>query len=148
MSMPLVTVHGPDDVRLDQIAQPDADADDVIVKVSLCGICGSDLGYIAMGGLGTLSPMPLGHELVGTVDIVGKHITDLRPGDRVVVNPMANSNAIDCKHNGTGTNTATIKRLNESVSLWGKLIIPRCWRSMSPAPVSYTHLTLPTNREV
>jgi len=46
---------------------------------------------------------------------------------------MANSNAIDCKHNGTGTNTATIKRLNESVSLWGKLIIPRCWRSLSPA---------------
>jgi len=37
---------------------------------------------------------------------------------------MANSNAIDCKHNGTGTNTTTIKRLNESVSLWGNLSFP------------------------
>ncbi len=94
MSMPLVTVHGPDDVRLDQVPTPTADNDDAIIKVSLCGICGSDLGYIAMGGLGTLSPMPLGHELVGTVENVGKHVNDLRPGDRVVVNPMANSNAI------------------------------------------------------
>lgn len=94
MSMPLVTVHGPDDVRLDQVPVPAADADDVIVKVSLCGICGSDLGYIAMGGLGTLSPMPLGHELVGTIDTVGERVSDLAVGDRVVVNPMANSNAI------------------------------------------------------
>jgi NAD(P)-dependent dehydrogenase (short-subunit alcohol dehydrogenase family) len=40
----------------------------VIIKVEQCGICGSDLGYIAMGGLlGPGVPMRIGHELSGTV---------------------------------------------------------------------------------
>ncbi|MEP4146560.1 MAG: zinc-binding dehydrogenase [Halioglobus sp.] len=94
MTIPLVRVHGVDDVRLDAIDKPTATADDVLIKVSLCGICGSDLGYIGMGGLGMTQPMPLGHELVGTVAETGDLVSDLRVGDRVVVNPMAAGNSI------------------------------------------------------
>ena len=94
MPMPLVRVHGVNDVRLDTVAQPSITADDILVQVSLCGICGSDLGYIAMGGLGVTQPMPLGHELVGTVAEIGGHVNHLSVGYRVVVNPMANVNSI------------------------------------------------------
>ena len=94
MSMSLVRVHGVDDVRLDTVEKPSIGDNDILVEVSLCGICGSDLGYIGMGGLGMTQPMPLGHELVGRVAEVGDHVDHLCVGDRVVVNPMAGGNSI------------------------------------------------------
>lgn len=94
MSMHQVRIHGVDDVRLDSVEKPAVAADDVLVQVSLCGICGSDLGYVAMGGLGLTQPMPLGHELYGTVLERGKNVRYLDIGDRVVVNPLGNANGI------------------------------------------------------
>jgi 2-desacetyl-2-hydroxyethyl bacteriochlorophyllide A dehydrogenase len=47
-----------------------------------------------MGGLGMTQPMPLGHELVGTVAEAGSNVTHLTVGDRVVVNPVAGYNNI------------------------------------------------------
>lgn len=94
-SMPLVQIHGVNDVRLDQVECPRAGPDDVLVRVAVCGICGSDLGYIAQGGLTPPGvPMPLGHELSGTVEAVGGNVSHVRPGQRVVVNPMANRHSI------------------------------------------------------
>ena len=92
MPMPLVRVHGVDDVRLDVVEIPPVGDDDVLLEVELCGICGSDLGYIAMGGL--VQPMPLGHELVGTIKTAGANVAGFTKGDRVVVNPMAAGNSI------------------------------------------------------
>lgn len=94
MAIPLVRVHGAEDVRLDTVEKPAIGEHDILVQVSLCGICGSDLGYIAMGGLGLTQPMPLGHELVGTVAERGVQVKDLAVGDRVVVNPMGGGNSI------------------------------------------------------
>jgi 2-desacetyl-2-hydroxyethyl bacteriochlorophyllide A dehydrogenase len=94
MSILQVRVHGVDDVRIDSVDRPTVTADDALVEVSLCGICGSDLGYIAMGGLGLTQPMPLGHELAGTIVELGEHVRHLSVGDRVVVNPMAHANSI------------------------------------------------------
>jgi 2-desacetyl-2-hydroxyethyl bacteriochlorophyllide A dehydrogenase len=61
---------------------------DVLVRVEMCSICGTDVhimsvppGYIADPG--TI----LGHELVGKVVAVGSEVKSLRPGDRVVTNP-------------------------------------------------------------
>ena len=94
MTMPLVRVHGVDDVRLDVVDVPSPGEDDVLLEVLLCGICGSDLGYIGMGGLGMAQPMPLGHELVGKVVATGRNVTGATAGDVVVVNPMAAGNLI------------------------------------------------------
>lgn len=93
--MPLVQIHGVDEIRIDSVPRPVAGADDIVVEVAHCGICGSDLGYIAMGGLlGPGTPMPLGHELSGTVIEAGSNVDHVRVGDRVVVNPEANENRI------------------------------------------------------
>lgn len=93
--MQQVRVHGPDEVTLDEVPEPECGPVDVIVAVSACGICGSDLNYISMGGLTAPGvPMPLGHELSGTVVEVGAEVTTVQPGARVVVHPMANGRSI------------------------------------------------------
>ncbi|MFI5396204.1 MAG: zinc-binding dehydrogenase [Candidatus Binatia bacterium] len=94
--MQRVTIHAPNDVRLTEIPMPEPGLNDVVVKIAACGICGSDLSYVAMGGLPVASggPMPIGHELSGTVHAVGTAVKSLRVGQRVVVNPEAGSNRI------------------------------------------------------
>jgi len=88
--MKLARVHGPDDVRLDDVPIPEPAADEVVVRVEACGICGSDLGYIAAGGLGggpLAEPLPIGHEFAGTVAAVGSAVEGVTDGLRVAVNP-------------------------------------------------------------
>ncbi len=89
--MQLARVHGPGDVRLDEVAMPEARPGEVIVKVAACGICGSDLSYIAQGGLGGVepleNPLPIGHEFSGTVVAAGPGMGGIATGMRVAVNP-------------------------------------------------------------
>ncbi len=82
-------VHRPDVLGLDEVPRPTPGPRDVLVRVVVCGICGTDLGYLATGGLrgSGEQPMPLGHELSGVIDSIGDEVEDLRPGMRVVVNP-------------------------------------------------------------
>jgi len=91
-TMKLARVHGVDDVRLDEVPVPRAGPFDVLVRVAACGICGSDIGYAAKGGLiGPGSePLALGHELSGTLVEVGAEVRDLEVGMRVIVNPDDN----------------------------------------------------------
>jgi len=94
--MQQVRVHGPGDFRIDDVAEPAPGPRDAVVRVSACGICGSDLRYVRLGGLaGPMpEPMPLGHELSGVVETVGSEVGGLAPGGRVVLNPAAAGNMI------------------------------------------------------
>jgi threonine dehydrogenase-like Zn-dependent dehydrogenase len=78
--------HGKGDVRVDTVPDPKIqEPGDVIVKITSSGICGSDLhlfdGYMPTMESGDI----LGHEPMGVVVEVGKAVTRLRKGDRVVV---------------------------------------------------------------
>lgn len=89
-TMRLARVHGPGDVRLDEVPVPEAGPGEVVVRVAACGICGSDLGYIAGGGLGggpLAEPLPIGHEFAGDVVTVGPGVENVSVGLRVAVNP-------------------------------------------------------------
>ncbi|GAB5451866.1 MAG: zinc-binding dehydrogenase [Halioglobus sp.] len=89
--IPQARIHGKDDLRLDHIAAPQCGDDDVVVQVRECGICGSDLGYLAIGGITAPdTPMPIGHELWGHVSEAGSNVSHISVGDRVVVQPMSN----------------------------------------------------------
>ncbi|MBW1885240.1 MAG: alcohol dehydrogenase catalytic domain-containing protein, partial [Deltaproteobacteria bacterium] len=94
--MKQVNIHGADRVEIDEVPEPTPGPRDAVIRVSACGICGSDLGYIKLGGLAgpTEKPMPIGHEFSGVVESVGSQVTELAPGARVVVNPMSNQNQI------------------------------------------------------
>lgn len=90
--MQQVRVHGPGDVRVDDVPDPEPGPRDALVRMAACGICGTDLSYIRLGGLGGPGPEPLclGHEMAGTVDWVGDEVDGPRVGDRVVVFPGNN----------------------------------------------------------
>ena len=94
-AMQVVDVHGPGDVRLDDVAAPQAGEYDAIIRIEACGICGTDLAYIREGGLPHApSPMPIGHEAAGTVLAVGQKVNQINVGQRVLVNPMGSSAVI------------------------------------------------------
>lgn len=94
-TIPLVRIHAPERFALDAVSAPRPGPDDVLLDVRQCGICGSDLSYVAMGGMpGNPAPMPLGHELSAVVREVGTHVQGFAVGDRVVVNPTAGGNGI------------------------------------------------------
>ena len=84
--MKAVTWHGKRDVRVDTVPDPSIqESTDAIIRVTSSGICGSDLHlYEVMGpfmGEGDI----LGHEPMGVVEEVGSGVTNLAPGDRVVI---------------------------------------------------------------
>jgi threonine dehydrogenase-like Zn-dependent dehydrogenase len=84
--MKALTWHGKRDVRVSEVPDPQLkDATDAIIRVTTSGICGSDLHlYEVLGpfmGEGDI----LGHEPMGIVEEVGSEVTNLRPGDRVVI---------------------------------------------------------------
>ena len=87
--MKLLKIHGVNDVRLDDYTLPEAGPKDVVVKMKACGICGSDLSYIKVGGIPTPgTETALGHEGAGEVLRVGAEVTGVKVGDPVIINPM------------------------------------------------------------
>jgi len=78
--------HGKDDVRIDQVDDPEIeDYGDIIVEVTSTAICGSDL-HILSGMVPTMQEGDiLGHEFMGEVVEVGSDVTKFQKGDRVVV---------------------------------------------------------------
>jgi len=82
-------------IQVETVDDPTPGADDVILRVNYCGVCGSDIhfyetdedGYMLYPGL-TKFPAVIGHELSGTVEEVGKNVTDLKPGAMVTCEEM------------------------------------------------------------
>jgi 2-desacetyl-2-hydroxyethyl bacteriochlorophyllide A dehydrogenase len=80
-------------MELRDAPEPEPGAGQIVVAVSHCGICGSDLHeYDAAGpsirAAGVFQPV-MGHEFTGTVAALGEGVDSLREGDTVVVNPGA-----------------------------------------------------------
>ncbi len=63
-------------------------ADDVLVKIDACGICGTDMNVLAVPAAHKATPdIIIGHEGVGVVEEVGSGVTKLKVGERVVIAP-------------------------------------------------------------
>jgi len=86
----VLNIHGVNDVRLDPIEAPRPGKSDVVIRVKACGICGSDLSYIKIGGIHRRPDgvTPLGHEAAGEIVSVGEAVQGVSVGQRVVINPM------------------------------------------------------------
>jgi L-iditol 2-dehydrogenase len=70
-------------LEIRELPRPEPGAGDVLVRVSACGICGSDVhGYDGSSGR-RIPPLVMGHEASGVVEAVGAEVRGFRPGDRV-----------------------------------------------------------------
>ncbi|KAA1373082.1 S-(hydroxymethyl)mycothiol dehydrogenase [Aeromicrobium fastidiosum] len=67
------------------IVIPDPGPGEAVVDISACGVCHTDLHY-REGGINDEFPFLLGHEAAGVVESVGEGVTDVAPGDFVVLN--------------------------------------------------------------
>jgi L-iditol 2-dehydrogenase len=65
-------------------------SDDVKIRISVVGICGSDIHYYTQGQIGSQKvqyPFTVGHEGAGVVVEVGKSVKRIKPGDQVAIDP-------------------------------------------------------------
>ncbi|AXB41513.1 L-idonate 5-dehydrogenase [Amycolatopsis albispora] len=87
--MKAAVVHGPGDLRIDTLPDPEPGAGEVLVAMEWGGICGSDLAYWRHGASGTAvleHPLVLGHEVAGRVAGVGPGVS-VEVGLPVTVHP-------------------------------------------------------------
>ena len=72
-------------VSLETVIVPDPGPGEALVQVQACGVCHTDLHY-RDGGITDDFPFLLGHEAAGVVEAVGEGVTDVAPGDFVILN--------------------------------------------------------------
>jgi S-(hydroxymethyl)mycothiol dehydrogenase len=72
-------------VSVEVIDVPDPGPGEALVQVQACGVCHTDLHY-REGGINDEFPFLLGHEAAGVVEAVGTGVTDVEPGDFVILN--------------------------------------------------------------
>jgi L-iditol 2-dehydrogenase len=63
---------------------------DVLIKMKVIGVCGSDVHYYKTGKIGSQVvsyPFPVGHEGAGEIVKIGKSVQKLKPGDRIAIEP-------------------------------------------------------------
>lgn len=86
--MKAVRYHGIQDVRFELVTKPVPADDEVLIRVSYAGICGSDLHIYNRQMFIENIPEVMGHEFVGYVEEAGKDIKNFSAGDPVAGNPM------------------------------------------------------------
>src|SRR6202522_1234798 len=72
-------------VTVTTVVVPDPGPGEALVAVQACGVCHTDLHY-REGGIGDDFPYLLGHEASGVVEAVGPDVTEVAPGDFVILN--------------------------------------------------------------
>lgn len=85
--MKAAVLYGAMDLRVEDVVMPIPGKDEVRVKVSACGVCGSDYPRITKG-TAHYFPIILGHEFAGRVDAIGEAVTGFETGDPVVAVPL------------------------------------------------------------
>ena len=87
--MKAAVLKGIQNIEVTESPKPNPTPYEVVVKVKACGICGTD-HHIYHGKPGSAKvqpPITLGHELSGVVAEIGDHVTTLKKGDRVTIDP-------------------------------------------------------------
>ena len=84
--MKAIVSHGIKDFRLEERPVPEVEANDVLIKIEYCGICGTDIHQYHGTWELDVGATP-GHEASGVIQEVGSKVKGLSPGDRVALDP-------------------------------------------------------------
>ncbi len=87
MIMKAVVVHGPGDIRYENLPLPRPSPGEALVKMRAAGICSSDVPR-ALGDAAYSYPIVLGHEVAGEIAEMAKDVKGTRVGDRCAVAPL------------------------------------------------------------
>lgn len=84
--MKAALAKGVKDLRIEEIEKPQPSENEVLLKIRMAGICGSDYS-IYTGKMPVTYPVVPGHEAVGTVEELGQGVKTLQSGQRVTIHP-------------------------------------------------------------
>jgi L-iditol 2-dehydrogenase len=79
--------YGPEDMRLEEVPAPSVADDEALLRVKACSVCGTDLKIYHNGHQRIKPPRVIGHEIAGEIAQLGKRVSTIKKGDRVVVAP-------------------------------------------------------------
>ncbi|MFB9903591.1 zinc-dependent alcohol dehydrogenase family protein [Allokutzneria oryzae] len=99
--MKAAVISAPGQVEVTEVPDPTPGERDVVVKVSACGLCGTDL-HILQGEFAPTLPVVPGHEFAGEVVEIGRRVTEVAVGDRVAVDPSLYCH--ECRYCRNGRN--------------------------------------------
>ena len=135
--MKALVLTGKKQLEIEDIKEPEIKPDEVLIHTAYAGICGTDKALYAglPGSASAVPPIVLGHENSGVVTKVGSEVTNVKPGDRVTVDP--NIYCGQCKYCRTQR-----PELCEHLDAVG--VTRNGGFEEYFTAVSYTHLTLPT----
>jgi len=105
-------LHAPGDMRLEEVDMPKPGPGEALVRMKSVGVCGSDIHYYRHGRIGPFvveKPIILGHECAGEVVRLGRDVTALDVGARVVFEPGIPCGRCWYCRNGRYTKCPTIK---------------------------------------
>lgn len=93
--MKAAVLHAREDIRVEEIKDPVIDSGEVLVRVKVSGICGSDIPRV-LGDASRYFPNVLGHEFSGVVEAIGENVRHVSVGDKVSVAPLKPCH--ECSH--------------------------------------------------
>lgn len=87
--MKAIKVIEPNKLELIDIEKPSIDEkNNVLVRITAAGICGSDMGIYHGTNAAATYPRIIGHEMIGKVSEIGENVKNLKVGDRVIINQV------------------------------------------------------------
>ncbi|WP_124067067.1 zinc-binding alcohol dehydrogenase family protein [Clostridium sp. E02] len=87
--MKAVQILNPGKLKVIDMEKPTIDLkNNVLVKMTAAGICGSDIGIYSGSNAAATYPRIIGHEMVGRIEETGPDVKTLKPGDRVIINQV------------------------------------------------------------
>lgn len=102
MKAKIAFLHGPHDLRIEEVELPKLKSDQVLIKIKAVGICGSDVECIegeSAEGRYDIAPYTPGHEWAGEVVEIGSDVTSIKVGNKVTGDcVMACGKCINCKN--------------------------------------------------
>ena len=85
--------------EIKQVPEPKLSGDtDVLVRIKMVGVCGSDIHYYTTGRIGAQIvdfPFVIGHEAAGVVEQTGRNVTRVQPGQKIAIDPAVSCGQCD-----------------------------------------------------
>jgi D-arabinitol dehydrogenase (NADP+) len=85
-----------------ELPDPTPGVGEVLIKVDQVGLCGTDL-HVHHGDFNAVFPLTPGHEVVGTIDQLGKGVETFTVGEQITVNPTVGPVALSSARTPRGT---------------------------------------------
>lgn len=107
--MKVATYYNNNDIRIEEMPIPKIDDNEILVKVQVCGICGSDvMEWYRI----KKAPKVLGHEMAGDIVKTGKNVKKFKVGDRIFVSHHVPCNSCSFCNNDQHTLCKTLHSTN------------------------------------